>query len=348
MNPFLYLNGVDKSHGATRALSGVDLAVGPDELLVILGPTGAGKTTLLRVIAGLDSADAGTVLMDGIDVTGWEPAARDVAFVFQHFALYPDWSVRRNLEFPLRAPGRMLEQREIADRVRWAAELLHIQALLERPSERLSGGEMQRVAIGRCIVRRPRLFLLDEPLTNLDAKLRETLRVELALLRRTLAIPMVYVTHDQAEALSMADRIAVLSDGKILQVGTPEEVYNRPESPQVARQLGQPAINVFSVCARSGHWHVGNKGVLVESTAEDGVYTSVGVRPEYIEPRGGGEDAEVRVVEDAGPTWVLRVDWLGQEVRLIAGKEESYRPGQRIQPRVDSGRVIVWDCEEGV
>jgi multiple sugar transport system ATP-binding protein len=348
MNPFLHLNGVDKSHGATRALSGVDMAVGPDELLVVLGPTGAGKTTLLRVIAGLDPSDAGTVLMDGVDVTDWEPAARDVAFVFQHFALYPDWSVRRNLEFPLRAPGRNLGEREIADRVQWAAELLHIQGLLERPSERLSGGEMQRVAIGRCIVRRPRLFLLDEPLTNLDAKLRETLRVELALLRRTLAIPMVYVTHDQAEALSMADRIAVLSDGKILQVGTPEEVYNRPESPQVARQLGQPAINVFSVCARSGHWHVGNKGVLAESTAEEGGPASVGVRPEHIEPRGGGEDAMVRVVEDAGPTWVLRVDWLGQEVRLIAGKEESYRPGQRIQPRVDPGRVIVWDCEEGV
>ena len=348
MNPFLHLSGVDKSHGATRALSGVDMAVGPDELLVVLGPTGAGKTTLLRVIAGLDPSDAGTVLMDGVDVTDWEPAGRDVAFVFQHFALYPDWSVRRNLEFPLRAPGRNLGEREIADRVQWAAELLHIQGLLERPSERLSGGEMQRVAIGRCIVRRPRLFLLDEPLTNLDAKLRETLRVELALLRRTLAIPMVYVTHDQAEALSMADRIAVLSDGKILQVGTPEEVYNRPQSPQVARQLGQPAVNVFRVCARSGHWHVGNKGVLAESRAEEGVPASAGVRPEHIEPRGGGEDAMVRIVEDAGPTWVLRVDWLGQEVRLIAGKEESYRPGQRIQPRVDPGRVIVWDCEEGV
>ena len=348
MNSFLHLNGVDKSHGSTRALSGVDMAVGPDELLVVLGPTGAGKTTLLRVIAGLDSSDAGTVLMDGVDVTDWEPAARDVAFVFQHFALYPDWSVRRNLEFPLRAPGRNLGEREIADRVQWAAELLHIQGLLERPSERLSGGEMQRVAIGRCIVRRPRLFLLDEPLTNLDAKLRETLRVELALLRRTLAIPMVYVTHDQAEALSMADRIAVLSDGKILQVGTPEEVYNRPQSPQVARQLGQPAVNVFRVCARSGYWHVGNKGVLAESTAKEGVPASVGVRPEHIEPRGGCEDAMVRVVEDAGPTWVLRVDWLGQEVRLIAGKEESYRPGQRIRPRVDPGRVIVWDCEEGV
>ena len=343
MKPFLHLAGIDKSYGQIRALSGVDLTVGSDELLVILGPTGAGKTTLLRVMAGLERAEAGTVSMAGTDVTDWEPSARDVAFAFQHFALYPDWSVRRNLEFPLRAPGRQLSEAEIATRVEWAAELLHIESLIERPSERLSGGEMQRVAIGRCIVRRPRLFLLDEPLTNLDAKLRETLRVELALLRRSLSIPMVYVTHDQAEALSMADRIAVLSDGNILQVGTPEEIYERPQSPEVARQLGQPAINLFDVCCRAGCWVVESGGVLAECAAGEGAAAAVGVRPEHITPSGGEEEGIVRVVEDAGPVWVLRVEWLGQEVRLMAGKERSYRLGESIRPRVEPGRVVVWE-----
>ena len=226
--PFLSLRGVSKRLGQTQALRGIELEARADELLVVLGPTGAGKTTLLRTIAGLEEPDAGTVHMAGIDVTALDPAARDVALVFQNFSLYPRWSVRRNLEFPLRAPGRNLPEAEIRRRIDWAAEILKITRFLDRDSARLSGGEMQRVAIGRAIVRRPRLFLMDEPLTNLDAKLREALRVELVELRRTLGTPMVFVTHDQAEALSMADRIVVLSEGRILQTGTPREIYERP------------------------------------------------------------------------------------------------------------------------
>ena len=175
--------------GQAEVLSGIDLSLGADEMLVVLGPTGAGKTTLLRIVAGLDAPDAGRVEMGGHEVTHWPPADRDVALVFQHFALYPDWSVRRNLEFPLKAPRRSLSSDELDRRVGWAAELLQTERLLDRPAGRLSGGEMQRVAIGQAIVRRPRLFLFDEPLTNLDAKLRESLRLELALLRQELGIP---------------------------------------------------------------------------------------------------------------------------------------------------------------
>ena len=170
---WLQLQGVTRCFGKAEVLSGIDLSLGADEMLVVLGPTGAGKTTLLRIVAGLDVPDAGRVEMGGEEVTHWPPADRDVAFVFQHFALYPDWSVRRNLEFPLRAPRRQMSSGAIERRVGWAAELLRIERLLDRPAARLSGGEMQRVAIGQAIVRRPRLFLFDEPLTNLDAKLRE-------------------------------------------------------------------------------------------------------------------------------------------------------------------------------
>ena len=270
--PFLSLAGVTKHYGRVVALAGVDLQVAADELLVVLGPTGAGKTTLLRTVVGLERPDAGTLTLAGQDLTFASPASRDMALVFQNFSLYPDWTVRRNLEFPLRAPGRRLPATEIATRVTWAADLLRITRLLDRPANRLSGGEMQRVAIGRAIVRRPRLFLMDEPLTNLDAKLRETLRVELAVLRRRLRTPMIFVTHDQVEALSMADRIVVLSEGRVLQTGTPEEIYRRPVSPAVARQLG-----LSSVTNRSEKVYVAASLLTKRSTRSATVFCISGV-----------------------------------------------------------------------
>ncbi len=339
---FLRVQDVTKRFGAATALDGVSLDAGRDELLVVLGPTGAGKTTLLRVIAGLETPDAGRVEMEGRDVTAWPPARRDVALVFQNFSLYPRWTVRRNLEFPLRAPGRALDEQEIRRRVEWAAELLHIADALDRGVTRLSGGQMQRVAIGRAIVRRPRLFLLDEPLTNLDAKLREELRVELIRLRRELRAPMIFVTHDQAEALSMADRLVLLSEGRVLQSGPPAEVYRRPASPAAALLLGQPRINLLRAARREGRWVLPN-GETLWPAEEAGPDACVfGVRPEDIEVEGGERPARVQVAQDMGPHKILLAEWLGQPLHILAPPGSAARPGDVIRPRIRRERVVAW------
>ena len=334
---WLQLRGVRRCFGQAEVLSGIDLSLGADEMLVVLGPTGAGKTTLLRIVAGLDAPDAGRVEMGGDEVTHWPPADRDVVFVFQHFALYPDWSVRRNLEFPLKAPRRSLPSDELDHRVGWAAELLQIERLLDRPAARLSGGEMQRVAIGQAIVRRPRLFLFDEPLTNLDAKLRESLRLELPLLRQELGIPAIYVTHDQAEALSMGDSIAVLAEGRILQQGSPEDVYRRPVSPVVARQLCQPAINILRVQRRGDRW-IGPNEAERKRRGRDAARGPAGG---HRARRGAGAGRSAR----GGGRWGrvdFTVDWAGASIHLTASKERRFAPGETVYPRIDAARVLLW------
>jgi multiple sugar transport system ATP-binding protein len=344
---FLSVRGVSKRLGRTQALLDVTLDAHADELLVVLGPTGAGKTTLLRTIAGLEQPDAGSVNMAGQDVTALDPAERDVALVFQNFSLYPRWTVRRNLEFPLRAPGRNIAEAEIKRRIDWAAELLRISGFLEREASRLSGGEMQRVAIGRAIVRRPRLFLMDEPLTNLDAKLREALRVELVELRRELKTPMVFVTHDQAEALSMADRIVVLSEGRILQTGTPREIYDWPASPVVALQLGQPAINLLPVRRVDGMWVSANGTRLMPAEPAGASERLLGIRPEDIAAQSdeANEPGRVKVVEYLGPTTTLLCAWAGAQVHIVIPRRSSFRPGDPIQPRINAGRAVLFDVD---
>lgn len=330
MANFLQLSSITRRFGKVEALRDVSVDVGADELVVVLGPTGAGKTTLLRTIAGLERPDSGAVRMAGDDVTAFDPARRDVALVFQNFSIYPDKTVRQNLEFPLRAPGRNLSRDEINQRVTWAADMLRITPLLDRRSDRLSGGQMQRVAIGRAIVRRPRLFLMDEPLTNLDAKLREALRVELAVLRRELKTPMVYVTHDQAEAMSMADRIVVLSGGRVLQQGSPSEVYNRPVSPEVARLLGQPMINLLDAARVSLPGVSRSAGTL-------------GIRPEHvrIDPTAPS-NAHVVLVENAGPTLLVVVEWSGTHVRALVPRSVTFRAGDQVGVSVDPSHVLAW------
>lgn len=344
---FLTARGIMKRFGKTHALQGVDLQVNADELLVVLGPTGAGKTTLLRTIAGLEKPDAGNITMAGRDVTGLDPASRDVALVFQNFSLYPRWSVRRNLEFGLRAPGRNVPEAEIQRRVTWAADILKITRYLDREASRLSGGEMQRVAIGRAIVRRPRLFLMDEPLTNLDAKLREALRVELVQLRRDLKTPMVFVTHDQAEALSMADRIVVLSEGRILQTGAPREIYERPVSPVVALQLGQPAINLLPVRRAAGQWQAPDGTTLMRADAGGPDERLLGIRPEDVALHGGDPSHAglVRIVEYIGPTTTLLVDWAGTHVHIMVPRRATVSPGDRVHPRIDPQRAVLFDSQ---
>jgi multiple sugar transport system ATP-binding protein len=346
-DPAISVEGVWKRFDGVQALRGVSLDVGAEELLVVLGPTGAGKTTLLRTVAGLETPDAGSVRLSGRDVTPLPPAQRDVALVFQNFSLYPNWTVRRNLAFGLRAPARKLTGIEIGRRVEWAAGLLKIAHLLDRRSQHLSGGEMQRVAIGRAMVRRPNAFLLDEPLSNLDAKLRESLRVELVCLQRELRRPMIFVTHDQAEALSMADRLAVLAEGRILQVGTPEDLYRRPASPQVARQLGQPAVNLIEVERSGGSWLSADGTALLPAegaaAAPDGAERMIlGVRPEDIALRGGSSAGRARVVEQRGATKVVLVRWAGAELHVTAPAAAEVRVGEEVFPRIDASRAMLW------
>ncbi len=352
--PFLSIRGLSKRLGRAQALVDVSLDAHADELLVVLGPTGAGKTTLLRTIAGLEQPDAGSIVMAGRDVTATEPAERDVALVFQNFSLYPRWTVRRNLEFPLRAPGRRVAEAEIQRRVGWAAELLKIARFLDREASRLSGGEMQRVAIGRAIVRRPRLFLMDEPLTNLDAKLREALRVELVELRRELRTPMVFVTHDQAEALSMADRVVVLSEGRILQTGTAREIYEHPVSPVVALQLGQPAINLLRVRRVDGQWTGPDGTPLMPAEREGASERLLGIRPEDFAlhaPQGEGHrgarepNAFVEMVEYIGPTTTLLCAWAGARIHVVVPRRGTIRAGDRVLPRIDPSRVVLFDVD---
>ncbi|MBI5363175.1 MAG: ABC transporter ATP-binding protein [Planctomycetes bacterium] len=339
----LELAGVSKRFGSVEALVGVDLALDAGEFLVVLGPTGAGKTTLLRTIAGLEVPDAGNVRLFGRDAELIAPAQRDVALVFQNFSLYPSSTVRENLAFPLRAPSRRLSAAEIDERVQWAARLLHVERLLDRPAKKLSGGEMQRVAIGRAIVRKPKLFLMDEPLNNLDAKLREELRVELRELARELRTPVVWVTHDQAEALTMADRVALFVAGRVVQTGTPEAVYARPVSPLAARLLGTPPMNVIAVRRVDGAWTTDAGHALARAASVAPERATLGIRPEHVRLEGGAAEAVVLVVEDWGPERVLLARLGTLELHVLAPRDCALRAGDRFRPALDERRIVLWD-----
>ena len=288
----LILKNLCKSFGDVIAVRNLSLDIRDREFFVLLGPTGAGKTTTLRCIAGLEKPETGEIRIGENLVNDWSAANRDVALVFQQYSLYPNYTVRKNLEFPLKSRLRRLPAKEIGPRVQKAAETLRIAHLLDRRTDRLSGGEMQRVAIGRAIVREPRLFLMDEPLSNVDAKLRELLRSELRGLQLKLGATLVFVTHDQVEAMTMGDRIGVLCEGELIQVGTPYEVYNSPHNTFVASFVGAPAINLFDATVD------GEKIVVVPEKFEFALEPAtrarlnqvagrrnivrVGVRPEHV------------------------------------------------------------------
>lgn len=280
------LSGIAKQFGRTQAVDDLSLTIASGEFVVLLGPTGAGKTTTLRLIAGLETPDRGSIHIDGQDITRVPPAGRDVAFVFQQYSLYPHLSVFDNLAFPLRSPARRVPEDEIRRTVETVASMLRIGHKLGNRSTQLSGGEMQRVAIGRALVRQPSIFLMDEPLSSLDAKLRADLRLELKRIQRELAATILYVTHDQVEAMTMADRIGILSEGRLVQIGTPRQIYEDPDNVYVAARLGQPAINVLPM------------GVIPAENAPDAAF-SLGARTEHL-----------RIETADGTSANARLDWV--------------------------------------
>ncbi len=313
------LVNVTKSFGATTALNDVTMTIPDGAFMVLLGPTGAGKTTTLRLISGLERPDSGDILIDGRSVVQDTPAQRNVAMVFQQYSLYPHMSVRENLAFPLRSPILKTSDSEIARKIGEVSEVLHISHKLDNKATELSGGEMQRVAIGRALVRNPAIFLMDEPLSSLDAKLRTTLRVELKRIHASLGATLLYVTHDQIEAMTMATHVGVLHEGALVQLGTPREIYEDPVSLYVASRLGLPRINALPADLFSG--------------APSGAAT-IGLRPEHIQ-LGQGKPAQVVRVEHLGDQTRLHLTLEGQDIVTLTEAHSEFEAGESmpIQPR---------------
>ncbi|MDY7085300.1 MAG: ABC transporter ATP-binding protein [Actinomycetota bacterium] len=345
-------HGLSKSFGKVQALDGVTLDVPDGSFFVVLGPSGAGKTTTLRAIAGLEQLDAGSVHLDGRDATGDPPAGRDLAMVFQSYALYPRKTAYENIASPLRARRRTAS--EIVAAVERVSALLHIERLLQRRPAQLSGGEMQRVALARALVRSPRAFLMDEPLTNLDLKLRVEMRTELTRIHRSLGATFVYVTNDQVEALSMADQVAILKEGKVQQVGTPIEVYERPANQWVAGFVGSPPISLLP-CHAEGDRLVGAEGWSLPrprwTTVEDGRPLLLGLRAEdlSVEQRGTASlPGEVYGLEPLGDRTVVDVRVGAEILKVKARPTVTGTPGERLNVTVDLDRAHLFDAGTGL
>ena len=315
----IVLQSLTKRFGATTAVSDVTMTIPDGAFVVLLGPTGAGKTTTLRLIAGLEQPDAGDIRIGAASVAADTPAQRNLAMVFQQYSLYPHMTVRDNLAFPLRSPIVAMPEKDIAERVGRVAEVLHISHKLDNRATQLSGGEMQRVSIGRALVRSPRCYLMDEPLSSLDAKLRAELRIELKRIQADLGATFLYVTHDQIEAMTMATHVGVLDRGCLVQFGTPRDIYERPVSTYVAQRLGQPRINLLPADAFGPH---------------PAGAARIGLRPEHIEA-GEGAPATVRRVERLGDQTRLHLSLGSNDLVTLADVHTGIAPGDtiRIRPR---------------
>ncbi|MEL6435355.1 MAG: ABC transporter ATP-binding protein [Pseudomonadota bacterium] len=314
------LSNITKRFGKVTAIDDVTMAVPDGAFVVLLGPTGAGKTTTLRLISGLEDPDVGEIRFDGRVVNRETPAQRDVAMVFQQYSLYPHMTVRDNLAFPLRSPILKTPEDEIARKVQAVADVLHIPHKLDNKATELSGGEMQRVSIGRALVRDPAIYLMDEPLSSLDAKLRADLRIELKRIHADIGATLLYVTHDQIEAMTMASHVGVLDEGKLAQFGTPREIYENPVNLYVAGRLGQPRINTLPAN-------------LFPGIPNDAV--TIGLRPENIK-QGEGQPAEVMRVEHLGDQTRLHLKLNGHDVITLAEVHTPLGEGDTIKIAPDN------------
>jgi multiple sugar transport system ATP-binding protein len=345
------LSGIQKRFGATQVIHGLDLHIDDGEFVALVGPSGCGKSTLLRMIAGLEAVSHGSIHIGGRDVTELDPKDRDIAMVFQNYALYPHMTVAANMGFSLEHRGR--PRAEIAERVRTAAEILGLAQLLDRHPRQLSGGQRQRVAMGRAIVRDPQVFLFDEPLSNLDAKLRIVMRAEIKSLHQRLKTTTVYVTHDQVEAMTMADRIVVLNAGRVEQVGSPLELFDRPANQFVAGFIGSPAMNFIpGRCTSDGFAAAGLRLPLPAgigaSHAEQAV--TCGIRPEHFETCAAGDGAPARVllVDPLGSDTQLTLQWGDVQVIALFHERLAVAPGEVLHLRPKAGAVHLFDRATGV
>jgi multiple sugar transport system ATP-binding protein len=349
----LELIDVSKSYGQTLVLGGVSLSIAPREFIAFLGPSGSGKSTLLRIIAGLEKLDGGEVRLDGQRIDGLAPGKRGIAMVFQHYALYPHMTVRENMAFGL--VNARVPKDEIAQRIAQAAEILQIGNQLDKKPGQMSGGQRQRVAIGRAIVKQPRLFLLDEPLSNLDAALRNRTRVELAQLRNRVDAALIMVTHDQAEAMTLADRIVVINDRTIQQVGTPSEVYARPANAFVARFVGSPAMAMLpaAVAAQDGdrlRVRLSGAGEVQTAVASrgfvEGQPVELGLRAEHVflaASDSGGMSATAELVERLGDRTFIYCRFAeGAEIIACAPGFSEVRPGDAVTLAINGAKAHVF------
>lgn len=312
------LNEITKTFGDTVALDKVSLTIPDGSFVVLLGPTGAGKTTALRMISGLDKPDSGVITMDGVEINNQSPAQRNLAMVFQQYSLYPHLTVRQNLEFPLKSPLLKTPAIDIDKKVSSIAEILQISHKLDNKATALSGGEMQRVSIGRALVREPNIFLMDEPLSSLDAKLRSDLRIELKNIQANSGATLLYVTHDQIEAMTMATHVGVLDEGKLVQFGSPRDIYENPVSIYAAGRLGQPRINILPADL------FGNAPAAAKS---------IGLRPEQI-TQGQGEESTVVRVEHLGDQTRLHLSFKNHNLITVVDAHTTLNSGDslKIQP----------------
>ena len=329
----VHLENINKSFGSINALSNLNLEIKDGEFFVLLGPTGAGKTTTLRIISGLEIPDSGNIFFNEEQVNNVQPAFRDTSYVFQQYSLYPHYSVYDNLAFPLRSPLRKSDKKTIDDRVLQIARLLKIENKLNNKATQLSGGEMQRVSLGRALVREPNIYLMDEPLSSLDAKLREELRVELKKIQTDLNATILYVTHDQIEATTMADRIGVLKEGVLTQVGTPQEIYEEPNSIYVANRLGSPKINILE-----------NKQI---HNSQNSSASYVGIRPEDIKiDQNGSYDVKIETTELLGAETLVSFKSDTIDGTLLTQENINVGEGDKIKIDINKSKILYFDNNE--